>query len=651
MTIGDEPLPAQTGGPSVFLSYARDDRPTAIKVVAALEAKGCTVWWDGLLEGGVAFANQTEEALESADAVVVLWSATSIKSHWVRDEATQGRDGARLVPVSIDGAQAPLGFRQFQLLDLTHWKGSADAPEIADLIRAIGIASGGSAPARPVLTPSVPVNRRRAMMIGGGVAAVAAAGGIGAWQLGLFGAPAAAANSVAVIPFKNLSSDAEQGYFSDGLSEEIRLALSRNSALRVIAPASAKAAGEDSAPTDAAKKLDVAFLLQGSVRSGGDMMRITAELINAKTGTADWSDRFDRPRGDVFAVQGEIADAVASALSAQVAGNSKAGGLKADSGPGGTSSVRAYDAYLRGNAYFELRTGEASARSALAQYEAALAIDPDFALALAARARIVTTLTNFYARADQFKVQYDEAIKAARRAVEIAPDVAITQSTLGFVLMQAKLDLRGARAPFERARKLGAGDARVQILFAAYCAIMGRQADAQIAIARAIELDPINPAVFRQQSVVHYCGRRFEDAVGSCRRALSINPKLATVHAYLGDSLFQLGKVAEARNAYLAEPGELLRLTGLAIVDQKAGNTAAASASLDQLKAKFGEGSAYQQAQISAQWGNTEAALAQLLLAERIGDIGLTLAKVDPLLDPLRATPEFSRLLNRLGFV
>ena len=147
-----------------------------------------------------------------------------------------------------------------------------------------------------------------------------------------------------------------------------------------------------------------------------------------------------------------------------------------------------------------------------------------------------------------------------------------------------------------------------------------------------------------------YCGRRFDDAVQSCKRSLALNPKIIQSHAYLGDSLYQLGKIAEARAAYLAESEAILRHTGLAIVERRAGNRTAAVAALAALKEAFGDGSAYQQAQISAQWGEAEAALALLLVAERIGDVGLTLAKTDPLLDPLRAVPEFSRLLNRLGF-
>ncbi|HET9145828.1 MAG TPA: toll/interleukin-1 receptor domain-containing protein, partial [Sphingomicrobium sp.] len=110
--------------PYVFLSYARADRTKARAIVSALEAQGLRIWWDGLVEGGHEFADKIEEALNSADVVVVLWSPASVHSHWVRDEAAAGRDRGRMVPVTIGGAEPPLGFRQIHHIDLTRWRGA-----------------------------------------------------------------------------------------------------------------------------------------------------------------------------------------------------------------------------------------------------------------------------------------------------------------------------------------------------------------------------------------------------------------------------------------------------------------------------------------------------------------------------------------------
>ena len=112
----------------VFLSYDRDDTAKARPVASALEKAGHSVWWDLHVRGGAQFSKVIEEALKAADAVVVLWSRNSIESPWVRDEAGAGRDRGILIPVSLDGAEPPLGFRQFQTIDLSAWKGRKSAP-------------------------------------------------------------------------------------------------------------------------------------------------------------------------------------------------------------------------------------------------------------------------------------------------------------------------------------------------------------------------------------------------------------------------------------------------------------------------------------------------------------------------------------------
>lgn len=131
---GDAPL---SGGASVFLSYARSDIDRARSVIALLESAGFDVWWDGRLEGGENYLATTETALESADCVVVLWSQTSVASSWVRDEAQRGRERGCLVPLSLDGTIAPLGFRQVQLLDISDWQGAPGSPEAERILVAV----------------------------------------------------------------------------------------------------------------------------------------------------------------------------------------------------------------------------------------------------------------------------------------------------------------------------------------------------------------------------------------------------------------------------------------------------------------------------------------------------------------------------------
>lgn len=631
-----EPAPAK-----IFLSYSRGDRKRALTVIALLESAGYQVWWDGLLEGGETYLPTTEAALAGADVVVALWSKTSVDSNWVRDEAGHGRDRSRLVPVSIDGAEPPLGFRQIQVIDLNKWRGNAADANAQALLRAVAAQAG-----RAVTVPAATrAHLPRRAVLASGAAVLAAATGAAAWKFGLLGGAANIDNSVAVLAFRNLSGKADEDYLAEGLAEELRAALSRNPVLKVLAQASTAAASKDELELDEiARSLKVHYLLGGSVRREGSRLRIAATLTDGATGFTSWSDQFDRELGDVFALQEDIAGQISAAMAAQ-----------ASPGPvgpvagSGTTNDRALDAYLRGNAFYQLRSGESSLRAALGQYAIAVAADPGFAQAHAARARIVLWLAQGYGRASELPAAFADAIAGARRAVELAPGLAISQVTLGYVLIGARLDFTAARAPFAKARELGWGDAWVMLLYASYCAQTGRGGEAARAMARALELDPLNPGAYRVQAYVSNFAHDWTGAEAACRRALELNPQISSVQAYLGDALLQQGKLAEARAAYDAETVELFRLTGLAIVERKLGNGAAAEAAYQELVRTI-DGSVYQQAQILAQWGQADQALERLAFARKIGDSGLVQLKVDPLLDPLRARGEFNHLLAALKF-
>ncbi len=625
---------------SVFLSYARADRARVAPIADALTANGLEVWWDALIDGGAAFAKLIEARLNAADAIVAIWSATSVESDWVRDEAAHGRDRKCLVPVTLDGTQPPLGFRQYHTVDLSAWQGSADAPALQSLVRGIAAVRGGRGAdtriAAPVSRPS-----RRKLLLAGSAAAVTLVGGLLVFKP--FGA-AAVANSVAVLPFANLSGDPAQSYFSDGLSEEVRSALARNERLKVAAPTSSnKFRTRDEDARTIAGKLGVAFLLEGSVRRAGNTVRIAAELIDAATGFSKWSQTFDRQMTDIFAVQSEIARTVAQALDIEV-------GAVSTKVPGGTTNVPAYEAYLRGRALFELSADEASDRAALAQFEAAIVADPNYAAARAARSRTMTAIANQYTEGKALRPLYDEAIAEAKRAVALAPDFDDAQSALGYTLFTGRLDVRGARAPYERSRELGGGNADVLIRYAFYAARIGQAAAAMSAVERAISLDPLNPRAYRTLAAVLYADRKYEASIPPGQKALSLNPKMGVAHAGIGDALLALGKLPEALAAYRAEPSPSFGLAGIAIVENRLGHSAEAKKALSDLIAQFGDAASYQQAQVYAQWGQTDAALDALDRARAIGDGGLGYARNDPMLDQLRNQPRFVELLRGLGF-
>ncbi len=450
--------------------------------------------------------------------------------------------------------------------------------------------------------------------------------------------------SVVVLPFKNLSGDPAQAYFSEGLTEEVRAALSRNDALQVLAATSSNAAsahGEDA--VSIASRLGVAYLLEGSIQRSNDIVRISADLTDGKTGFSRWSNTVDRKMTDIFALQNAIARMVAEALSVQMATAAPA--------PGGTTNVPAYEAFLRGRALFNAARDEATDRAALAQYDVAITLDGNFAMAHAARSRSLAAIAAEYAKAEELHPLYDAAIAAAQRAIALAPDLAEGHLALGYALFTGRLDVEGARPSYDRAYALGHGNADILVLFALYCSRAKRGDDARAAILRAIALDPLNPRTYRAAGSIDYAARRYAAAIAPLDRALALNPEISNAHALIGNCLLLLGRLDEARAAYAAEPHALFQLSGLAIVEQRRGDKVAAKKYMDRLIAELGDSALYQQAEVLAQWGQADAALATLERARAIGDSGLIYLSTDPMLDPLRRQPRFARLLNamRLG--
>jgi TolB-like protein len=515
-------------------------------------------------------------------------------------------------------------------------------------------ADDGVASAETLAGTGTLVMTRRGLLAATTVLLVAGIASFVGWRRGLFtGKVRASGNSVAVLPFQNLSGDSSQDYFSDGLSAEIRATLARNRLLLVVAETSSGKFRDrkDDAQTIAAK-LGVAVLLDGSVRRAGAIIRVTAELIDGETGFSRWTRTFDRSMDDIFAVQSEIADAVASALVAEIAttANATTGDPQELAASGGTMNVIAYDAYLRGRAAYDLSSDEASERAALALFDLAIAADPNYAAAHAARSRSLTAIANQYGAIGQLRPLYDAAVVSAERAIRLAPKFADGYSTLGFVLFQGRLDARSAQQPFQHSRQLGAGDANVLARFALYSARIGRGNDARDAMARALVLDPLNPLIHRAAGMIEYAAGNYSGSIPLLREALAMNPKMSRANAAIGDALLMLGQIEEARAAYAAEPAADFRLTGTAIVEQKLGHVPVAQAAQAKLVADLGDRVLYQQAQILAQWGEPVAALGKLERARVVGDSGLIYARNDPLLAALRNEPQLARLLASIGF-
>lgn len=628
----------------VFLSYSREDQKTARAMISLLEGLGYKVWWDGLIPGGERFDKVTGNALETARAVVVLWSKSSVDSHWVNDEAGRGRDKGRLVPISIDGTLPPLGFGQFQFIDVSKEGLRASGPQMQRALTALAALFDGEAPALPKIRKGPALSRRG--LVAGGVAAA----GIGATTIGwLLMRDNSPGNTLAVLPFDNLSGDAGQQYLIDGIAAELRARFARNPVLTVAGQTSSNEfRGRIGDAKGVAAKLGVAHLLTGNVRTGGGEVRIAVELIEAATGYSKWTQTYQRPLENILRLQEEIAEAVDAALTPQLSAGSHKESVKRS---GGTTVAAAYDAYLRGKLLFENPVDEASDRAALAEFTRAATLDPNYAAAHAARARTMGVIAVASHDLGERHRLVTEAEKEARRAIELAAEYPEGHVALAYATLFGKLDVIGAEPAHEAAMRFGAGNPEVLSRYALYYARRRQPEKALPAIEKAAMLEPLDPSLFKSKAQVHYAGGDWDSAIVAARKALEINPKVSSVHGNIGNALLQQGKVAEAAAEYALEKNVTLALPGKAVVALKQGDQAAAKAAFDQLVAETGKATLFQQALILSQWGKREEALAALESAYAERDPGLLLTFSDPFLKPLENEARFKTLLGRLHFV
>ena len=422
--------------PDIFLSYSREDQATARRFAEAFEREGLSVWWDATLNPGEAFDEVTEKALEQAKAVVVLWSKHSVASRWVRAEATQAHESRTLVPVMIEPCKRPIMFELTQTSDLSQWKGDPEDKAwqayLAAVRRFVGKDGSDASPPAPQVAARAKSPAGRMGAIAFVIGALLIAGGV-YWlfnrapgpstQPAQVAADAAPADvTLAVLPFVNLSSDPEQEYFSDGLTEEVLNQLAQVKDLRVTARTSSFSfKGKNEDVRVIGEKLGVDNLLEGSIRKDGKSLRITAQLINSKDGAHLWSETYDRELSGVFALQEEIAKDVARALKIRL----DVGDLTR--AQGGTTNIEAYDKYLRAEALWRGDGPEAAMQGAQL-YREAVALDPVFSRAWSGLYRASQNVLG-WAVGDPTAVQKEMAT-AAERVVALAPDAWWTKTML-----------------------------------------------------------------------------------------------------------------------------------------------------------------------------------------------------------------------------
>ncbi len=392
----------------VFVSYARSDKARVAPLVAAIEAKGWSVWWDPEIDPGQEFDRQIAAELEAAAAVLVVWTQDSVASRWVRGEAREGADRGILVPVRFEGVSLPIDVRALHTTDLDDWGEDPSSPQVEEVLRSLGTIIG----------------RERAPKSEGAKSDSGSS------------APAAepARVGICVLPFANMSGDLEQQYFSDGITEDIITELSRWHILSVRSRSASfryrKVAVD---MKQVARELSVRFIVEGSVRRMGARIRISAQLIDTETNSHIWAEKFDRDLPELFAVQDHVVQTIVSTLVGRVQAS---GSERARRKP--PASLAAYECVLQGNAL--PWDDPDSLAEATRLFSKAIEIDPGYGLAHALLSAMwVDKWENDSSNSD---AALQEAFALANRAVELDQDDSTCFSLLGQVhLLRRSFDL------------------------------------------------------------------------------------------------------------------------------------------------------------------------------------------------------------------
>lgn len=623
----------------VFVSYKAEDRARVAPLVQALESDGFSIWWDTQIAAGSEWRHDIQEQLDAARCVIVVWSKRSVgpEGRFVRDEASRAQRRQTYLPIRIDKVEPPLGFGELHAIPLQGWKGRQTDPRYRMLIDAVRAVIAGE-PHVAVPEESSGVSRRSVLAGSGAALAIAAAG---AWVL-LKPDKARAANSIAVLPFANLSGDPRQNYFADGIAEELRSALSRLPGLKVAGRISSEAVRDQDARI-AARRLRVASILTGSVRRAPGMVRIASQLIDGRSGLEQWSASYDRPEGNVLSIQTDIAENVVSALSVELG----QGGIQALIA-GGTTNAEAHDLYLRAVTQAQNDDSETSLKQANALLDAAVAKDPRFARAYAAKSRNLSYIADVGRSPAAIQRGYADAAMAARQAVRLAPRLPDAYAALADALYGQR-KISAAMKQIQEGSRFAPND--IQLLQAAVIAfVAGGETRQALGFAnRMVEIDPLNPLSHRRRYYALFYDRQYDACIAEAQRTLKLAPNLALPPYFIALSLIMKGQPREAQRYLEMLPADLtVRLAAEAVVAGRLGDRALSDRKLDQLRSIYGDAASYQFAQAYAQRGQRDRAFAALERGFAVSDPGLNTLRVDPLFDPIRRDPRFAAMLKRV---
>ena len=455
-------------------------------------------------------------------------------------------------------------------------------------------------------------------------------------------ASTASQKSIAVLPLLNESGDPGDEYFSDGLSEELIAALAQVKGLKVIGRSSSfrfKNKKEDSKTIG--EKLGVSTLLEGTVRKQGDQVRIVAELVNAADGTELWSRTFDRELKDIFAVQAEIAEAVATSLELTV--------LSAQDKPANnaaTKSVEAHNAYLQGHFYFE-RGNLEDYRKAVGFFEQATRLDPDYALAYAERSEAWAWIGDL--SSEKQKEAWAAAGSDAEKAVAVDPALAEAHAALGWVRFFIEWRFAEGLAELTRAQQLSPWNATANDLMARVVVYLGQFQEAEKLARQAVELDPLAYQARTSLARILFNEGKVDEAEASARKAAELQPAAAGNHRWQVFVAIQRGDGETALREAQFEPNEGYRRFELALAHYARGERRAADEALAELIVKDRDFLAYQIAEVYAWRGETDKAFEWLQVSLDNHDTGTLSVFINPFMRGLRHDARYKSLLTKIG--
>jgi len=667
---GESAKPVSTPTGAVFLSYASEDAEAAQRIAEALRAAGIEVWFDkSELRGGDAWDRQIRKQIHDCALFVPVisvntqarlegyfrleWRLAVGRTHLMADAKPF------LIPVVVDAtneqvAEVPDGFRAVQW---THLPGGETSPAFVERVKRLLSPENSPAPhlahsASSAVASSASVPRRLISrwtgVLYGAIAAVVllSFAYVGLERLNRSKPSVAGAASIAVLPLANESGEASQQYFSDGISEDLITALSQFPGLKVIGRTSAfqfRDSKEDTRSIGA--KLGVAHLLEGSVRRSGEMVRVSAELIDTTDGSTQWSERYDRPYKDLFALQDEITRAVAGALRAKLLPGEHAA-AQSERPPSG--SLEAYNALLQGR-FYAVRYTEVDMRTAIESYNQATQIDPRYAVAWSELSRTWTILGYEFLEVAPMQEAFAKAREAADRALGLSPELAAAHVARGELLQIGDFDWRGAEAEFRRAIELAPNDGEAKLLLGGQLAVFGELKPAIELTRQALATEPLQARWYEWLSGYLSALNRLDEAEQAIRKAIELQPAAAIYHEQLVIIEVQRGNAQAALAAAQQEPPGVWQDIALTLARQIGGDRSAADAALRTLIEKHANGFAYVIADVYALRDDAKATFEWLDRALSNRDPGIANLLFDPFILRYKEDPRFAAFCRKVS--